>query len=66
MSVDTAFARLRDANPVPEPARLRDKSQDLNALLAATRQRSMEMDTELEIVESSGTRSHGLAEPVNF
>ena len=55
MSVDTAFARLRDANPVPEPARLRDKYQDLNALLAATRQRSMEMDTELEIVETQKT-----------
>jgi hypothetical protein len=55
MSVDTAFARLRDANPVPEPARLRDKSQDLNALFAATRQRSMEMDTELEIVETQKT-----------
>lgn len=55
MSIDTAFARLRDANPVPEPARLRDRSQDLSALLAATRQRSMEMGTEIKPLDTYET-----------
>ena len=52
MSVDTAFTRLRDANPVPEPGWLRDESQDLGALLTTTRQRSMDMSKEPEPLET--------------
>lgn len=48
MNVDTAFRQLRDANPVPEPASLRRQSQDTSVLLAATRQRSTEMQTQEE------------------
>lgn len=45
MSVETAFQRLREANPVPDPALLTDRSADFGALLTATMQRSAEMQT---------------------
>lgn len=46
MSVETSFQRLREANPVPDPALLTDRSADLGALLTATVQRSAEMQTQ--------------------
>ena len=49
MSADTAFQRLRDSNPVPEPALLRKQSHDSAILLAASRQMSTEMQTQEEI-----------------
>ncbi len=45
MSVDTAFLRLREANPAPQPELLLDDGLDLAALLEATEQRSTEMQT---------------------
>ena len=48
MSVDSAFQRLRDANPVPEPAALRERRIDAAVFHAATQQRSREMQTENE------------------
>jgi hypothetical protein len=45
MSLETAFQQLREANPVPDPQLLTDGSVDFDGLLAATRQRSMEMQT---------------------
>ena len=46
MSVETAFQLLREANPVPDPALLTDRSADFGALLTATMQRSAEMQTQ--------------------
>jgi hypothetical protein len=57
MSVDTAFQRLRDANPVPEPALLRTQSHDSAVLLAATRQRSTVMQTQEETINQKGQES---------
>ena len=48
MSIDNAFARLRDANPVPESARLRDQSQDLGVLLTTIEQWRQDVDTQVE------------------
>jgi hypothetical protein len=45
MSIDTAMERLRAANPAPDTRLLRDESDDLTALLAATWQRSTNMQT---------------------
>ncbi|MFW2340465.1 MAG: hypothetical protein ACN4GK_10475 [Acidimicrobiia bacterium] len=46
MSLETSFRQLREANPVPDPALLTDRSTDLGALLIATKQRSAEMQTQ--------------------
>lgn len=46
MSIETATQRLKDANPVPEPALLRRETDDLSALLLATWQRSMNVQTQ--------------------
>lgn len=43
MSIDTAMQRLRDANPVPDPAALRKLPVETGVLLTATQQRSNEM-----------------------
>jgi hypothetical protein len=59
MSIDTAFVRLREANPVPEPANLRGTSDDVGALLATTRQRSLEMQTEIEAHEAKKMPKRG-------
>lgn len=45
MSVDSAFQRLRQANPVPRPALLKEQSRNLAVQLATVRQRSTEMLT---------------------
>jgi glutamine transport system substrate-binding protein len=46
MSVDTAFRQLRDANPVTNPAALREHRQDAAAFLKSTQQRSGRMQTQ--------------------
>jgi len=46
MSADTAFRHLRDANPVPDPAALRERRPDAVAFLATTQQRSRRMQTQ--------------------
>ena len=46
MSLETSFRQLREANPVPDPALLTDRSTDLGALLIASKQRSAEMQTQ--------------------
>ncbi|MBT8203017.1 MAG: hypothetical protein HKN74_01620 [Acidimicrobiia bacterium] len=46
MSVDTAFRRLQEANPVPDPAVLREHRQTPAAFLATTQRRSEEMQTQ--------------------
>lgn len=46
MSLETSFQQLREANPVPDPALLTDGSADFAVLLAATRQRSIDMQTQ--------------------
>ena len=45
MSVDIAFQRLRDANPVPEPAALRERRVEAAVFLTGTEQRSRDMET---------------------
>ena len=52
MSVDVAFQRLRDANPVPRPAALREARPDPSVFLLSTQQRSREMQTEVEPVKT--------------
>ncbi len=52
MSGTSAFQRLRDANPVPDPAALRERPVDSSVFLAATQQRSMEMQTEHEAIKT--------------
>ena len=46
MSVDMAFRQLRDANPVTNPAALREHRQDSAAFLESTQQRSRRMQTQ--------------------
>ena len=46
MSIDTAMERLRAANPALDTRLLRDESEDLTALLAATWQRSTNVQTQ--------------------
>lgn len=53
MSIETAFQRLRDANPVPEPAALRERRVDPSVFLATTQQRSREMQTERQPLTTS-------------
>lgn len=51
MSVDTAFRRLQEANPVPRPAALRQRDTDLSSLLTATLERSTDMQTKQPEIE---------------
>lgn len=56
MSVESAFRRLREANPVPTPELLRDETLDRAVLLDAARQRSKEMNRkELTRTSPDGT-----------
>ena len=50
MQIDTAFQRLRDANPVPDPAALRERRVESDVFLAATQQRSAKMQTQVKPV----------------
>ena len=52
MPVDAAFQRLRDANPVPHPAALRERPIDASVFLVATQQRSREMQTDHEPIRT--------------
>ena len=52
MLVDAAFQRLRDANPVPHPAALRERPIDASVFLVATQQRSREMQTKHEPIQT--------------
>lgn len=65
MSIDTAMERLRAANPAPDTRLLRDESDDLTALLAATWQRSTNMQakqpTNQEPVNNQRTRGWVIA-----
>lgn len=45
MSIETAFAQLKEANPVPRPEQLRSEAMDTTALLEALRQGSTDMQT---------------------
>lgn len=58
MSIETAFRRLRDVNPVPDPKALRAGLPAMTDLLAATEQRSSTMSTEVRptVRESSQVR----------
>ena len=56
MSVDTAFRRLRQANPVPEPAGLREQRQASAAFLQTTQQRSEQMQTQDKPTVERGVR----------
>lgn len=45
MSIDVAFQRFRDANPVPNPAALQQRPVDSDVFVASTQQRSMHMQS---------------------
>lgn len=45
MSIDVAFQRFRDANPVPNPAALQPRPVDSDVFVASTQQRSMHMQS---------------------
>ena len=45
MSIDVAFQRFRDANPVPNPAALQQRQVDSDVFVASTQQRSMHMQS---------------------
>ena len=51
MSVDTAFQRLRDANPVTDPAALRKEAIDAAVFVTKTRQGSIDMQTQAQRLE---------------
>ncbi len=65
MSIDTAFRRLQEANPVPHPDSLREDVPELAVLLATTAQRSTEMqthqDSDVRVETRSRTRKWGVA-----
>jgi hypothetical protein len=56
MSVDTAFQRLRDANPVTDPAALRKEAIDAAVFVTKTRQRSIDMQTQAQRLEPAPVR----------
>jgi hypothetical protein len=59
MSVDTAFRRLQEANPVPRPATLRERDTDLSVLLTATLERSTDMQTKQPDIEPKEKKARG-------
>jgi len=61
MTVDQAFQRLRDANPVTDPAALRKETIDSAVFLASTRQRSMDMQTQTARLEPAPVRRRRVA-----
>lgn len=53
MQIEAAFQRLRDANPVRDPAALRERRAEPSVFLSATQQRSAEMQTQVKPVSKS-------------
>ena len=63
MSADTAFRQLRDANPVRDPAALRERRQDPAAFLATTQQRSTAMETQARPIIEQAEAPRGSRRP---
>lgn len=63
MNADSAFEILQEANPVPDPVRYRQITTAGHAFLAATKERTLHMETITPAPEKQGppTRRRGLA-----
>jgi hypothetical protein len=51
MSIDAAFQRFREANPVPNPSALRERPVDPGVFLVSTQQRSKHMQSTADRIE---------------